>query len=588
MIKLKGKGRVETLLDKVVDNVVDKVNDVVDTVGSVVFGDGGNDLIIGGDGNDRIHGGGGNDTLIGNLGNDVIFGASSRGGVVDLDKLRINEDVTGTVTFLGESAGYQNTLGMYKIASDGTIYDVDVLFANASLKGSGGNLEAGVSSVSVDLSAGDRVGFFVIPNGYAQAGMAKLLADEKGSFKFVGADGGPGNVGDGSLKLIHVAPTGTETVVKSNYGQSIFHSTGVDTNGDGLKHATGSVDVVTGSVTIGFEDLWKGGDKDFDDSVFRFDVGQTNAALLPKVSTGGLLRSDDDVISGGDGADTLFGMAGNDAVSGGEGNDLLWGNSGDDSLFGGNGDDVLRGGSGDDVARGDAGNDILEGNSGNDTLYGDAGDDTLLGGSGDDVIFDGAGDDKVEGGSGDDRVVVGLGRDVYAGGSGFDTLDFSKAEIGVNVDMSKGTASGYGDKTFSGMEAVVGSDHSDDLRGGKHDDVIAGGDGDDTIRGMGGADTLTGGAGQDRFVWLAKDVLAETSGAHLGVDTITDLQVGDRIDLTQLVKGQSYGSLDEVVNVTDTGKGATVSVKLGGVFVDVVTVEGLTAADVVDSGALLV
>ena len=65
--------------------------------------------------------------------------------------------VTPSVTFLGESAGFQNTFGMYKIADDGTIYDVQILFANSSATGNGGQLDAGTSSVNLDVSAGDEL-----------------------------------------------------------------------------------------------------------------------------------------------------------------------------------------------------------------------------------------------------------------------------------------------------------------------------------------------------------------------------------------------------------------------------------------------
>lgn len=178
----------------------------------------------------------------------------------------------GTVTFVNESAGFKNALGMYKIAADGTIYDVEIVFANASLKDSGGDLAAGKSSVGVDVANGDNVGFFVVPNGFAQSGMAKLLGDTSGSFKFVGADGSAGNVNGGAaLKLVHVSASGAETDVKSQYGTTTFHSVddgSLGLNGDGLNHV--KITTENGVTKIGFEDLKGGGDKDFDDSVFSF------------------------------------------------------------------------------------------------------------------------------------------------------------------------------------------------------------------------------------------------------------------------------------------------------------------------------
>jgi Ca2+-binding RTX toxin-like protein len=81
------------------------------------------------------------------------------------------------------------------------------------------------------------------------------------------------------------------------------------------------------------------------------------------------------LISGGEGADTIETSGSNDTLSGGPGND---------SLSGGLGDDVLDGGEGDDTVDGWAGNDQVTGGPGRDTLLGDGstayphGNDTIL------------------------------------------------------------------------------------------------------------------------------------------------------------------------------------------------------------------
>lgn len=569
-----------------------KVDNLVGTdLSEQIFAESGHDAVAAGGGDDVVFGGGGDDRLAGEAGNDTIFGASNSAGVVDLNKFQIAEATTAKITFMGESAGYKNALGVYKIAADGTIYDAQILFANASLKGSGGNLVSGKSTVEVDLAAGDRLGYFVVPNGFAQSGMSKLLSDEKGSFKFVDAKGQPANVNGGvEPKLVHVSASGLETVVKSQYGTSVFHSHGGaegGLNGDKYAHTTAQVDVASGTVTIGFEDLWKGGDKDFDDSVFKVEIGSTNAALLPRESEGSGKSTDHDAIAGGVGDDKLFGMGGNDTVAGGEGNDQIWGNSGNDALDGGDGNDVVSGGSGDDKLAGGEGDDMLSGNSGDDVIDGGAGGDTIAGDSGNDRIFDGAGNDSVTAGSGDDVMVAGEGDDSYDGESGFDTLDYSGSRSGMSVDLSKHIAVGMGtDKVWS-VERVIGSSLDDTLKGDKRDNVFEGGDGNDRFRGLGGADVFTGGAGKDTYQWYAKDVVDEKSGVHLGVDQITDLEVGDVLDLHELVKGQSFKSLDEVVRISDSERGATVAVKIGDAFVDVVTVSGFTADDLLAGGMIL-
>ncbi len=557
----------------------------------ILFGEGGNDVVRCGAGDDRIHGGGGDDILRGNAGNDTIFGAATAGGSVDMDKFRIFEDVKGTVTFNGESAGFKNTLGMYKISESGEIYDVQILFANASLRGSGGNLVAGQSSVDVDLKAGDQVGFFVVPNAYSQRGMSQLLNDENAQFKFVGKDGGPANVNDGTeIKLVQVNEKGVETIVKSQYGDSVFHSFGGadgGLNGDKFNHVTGDIDTATGSIKIGFEDLKGGGDKDFDDSVFTFNIGQTNTALLPKEDTGIERSSDDDKIAGGKGDDDLFGMSGDDVVRGGSGDDRIWGNSGDDKLFGGKGDDEVRGGSGDDKLAGNKGNDYLDGNSGDDFLSGGAGDDELWGNSGNDTFKDGRGNDKSFGGSGDDVFLAGAGNDYYQGGSGFDTLDFSQAKQGITADLSKHIITGFGKDEVWSVEKLIGSNFDDVIKGDKRANEIVGGDGDDQIRGLGGADVFTGGAGNDVYTWMAKDVVDQKTGEHLGVDRITDFEKGDTIDIRKILNDQDADDLSELVKVTDGEKGAMVSVSIEGEFVDVVIVEGVSSDDLLSDGLIL-
>ncbi len=538
-----------------------------------------------------MYGGAGDDDMSGDDGDDTMFGGGSVTGSVDMTKFRITEDTTAKVTFNYESAGYQNTLGLYKIAADGTISGVQILFANASLAGSGGNLAANVSSVNVAMAAGEKIGFFIVPNGFAQGGMAALLSDKSASFKFVDASGKPGNINAGApLKLVQVSATGTETVVKSAYGTTVFHSVddgSMGLNGDGVKHATGLVDNVDGTVKIGFEDLQGGGDKDYDDAVFTVAIGTTNSALLAKEATKATSASDNDDMKGGSGDDTLFGMSGNDRMDGGAGNDRMWGNSGDDVVSGGDGDDQLYGGKGNDHLMGGAGHDNLAGDSGDDTLDGGEGDDELAGGSGNDVLTGGDGDDIMTGGSGDDHFYGGAGNDTISGDSGFDTLDYSQvAAGGVNIDLSKHVASGagIGTDTITGIERVIGTDSADVIKGSKNGDVIDGGAGDDVIRGLGGADTLTGGLGNDTFVWGLKDVGS-------GIDHITDFSAGDKLDIRELLKGQKFGSIADVVSVSEGAAGSTVSVKVAGEMVEVVVLDSVhhtSAIELQKAGMILV
>ena len=284
----------------------------------------------------------------------------------------------------------------------------------------------------------------------------------------------------------------------------------------------------------------------------------------------------------------------NDVISGNAGNDTLYGNGGDDMMFGaGKWDGVVRDHAptyaDNDTLHGGAGNDLMYGNAGDDKMFGEADNDTMFGGKGDDFMSDGAGNDNVFGNSGNDTVMAGEGDDSYSGGSGFDTIDFSAAKQGMKIDLSKHTADGMGHDTVSGFEKVIGSSFDDYMKGSKSADVLNGGDGNDVLRGMGGSDTLTGGDGNDTFVWMKKDVV-DDKGKSLGVDHVTDFAQGDRLDLHELLKGQSYKTLSDVLHVTDGNDGTTISAKIGGAFVDVAVldgVHGLTAQDMLHHGMIL-
>ena len=65
--------------------------------------------------------------------------------------------------------------------------------------------------------------------------------------------------------------------------------------------------------------------------------------------------SGDDILSGGNGKDTIYGGDGNDIISGGNGVDNLFGEGGNDQLTGDNGADNLTGGEGDDLIDGKLG-----------------------------------------------------------------------------------------------------------------------------------------------------------------------------------------------------------------------------------------
>lgn len=462
-----------------------------------------NDLLKGMGGNDNLRGGPGSDVLMGDTGGAAApagSGTPAQTAPTDLTNFQIGYDTSGTVVFKGETAGYQNALGLYKITADGYVYDVQVLFANASVQGSGGNLIAGQSSVSVDLAAGDRIGFFVVPNGYAQAGMPALLADTSGTFRIVAANGATGNINSGqALKLVHVSSTGVMTDIRSQYGTTIFHSipgANGGLNPDHFVHVSGVTQVADGSVQLGFEDLWGGGDRDFDDSVFSFNIGFANT--IP-TSTSPDADAGNDQLHGGAGNDTLMGEAGNDTLEGGTGADSLIGGTGSDTADYSRTEaavtvDLIFGGSGGE-ATGDTytGIERVDGSAFGDTIRGSSATDLLNG-------FDG--NDRLEGRGGDDVLRGGAGADTIDGGLGFDTATYFEAATGVVVNLATGGSGGEaaGD-VYIGIERVQGSNAGgDNMTGSSANDQLFGYGGDDTLDGNGGNDLLVGDDGRDSLM----------------------------------------------------------------------------------------
>jgi Ca2+-binding RTX toxin-like protein len=161
------------------------------------------------------------------------------------------------------------------------------------------------------------------------------------------------------------------------------------------------------------------------------------------------------------------------------------------------------------LANGSQNADTLTGTNDNDLIRGYAGNDIISGGDGNDLIYGGAGNDTLNGGAGHDRLFGGVGDDILNGDAGNDYLD-----------------------------------------GGSGNDLLNGGEGDDILLGGSGNDTLTGGAGADTFVWRAGDT---------GNDVIQDFNIGegDRIDLSDLLQGETDGTIDNYLQLVTDADGTS-------------------------------
>ncbi|WP_417668702.1 DUF4114 domain-containing protein [Roseibium sp.] len=595
----------------------------------VMSGRFGNDELAGHDGNDEIWGGTGDDVLHGNNGDDILYGS---GGptLVQVAGIEITNDHPVSVVFEGETAGYRNTFGYYKIDDDGTISNVEFIWPNASLQGSGGSLIQGQSREYLNVVSGDKIGFFIVSNGYSLNNGYQGLNLENGTLGFLNRDGTQASIHSDGPSLYHFAPDGTKTLIRHHAYHTAAYDSTVSLNPDNLLHTTGVLKTDAGTLTLGFEDLYNGGDLDFDDSVFTVDIGLQNALVLnahyqtgdggaePEVDGEGaqdvvIERTDNDILHGGAGSDELHGRSGNDVLygnnghdelHGGSGDDLLYGNSGNDALYGNSGNDTLYGGNYDDDLNGNSGDDTLFGGSGEDTLNGGAGDDyldgglhddyliggsgadnmlggygndTLKGGAGNDSLYGGSGDDNLQGGHGDDVFYGDAGNDTMHGGRGNDTVDYSafSDDIDILLHNKRAHGLGIGTDTLKFIDNARGGSGNDFLKGSSGVNELHGNAGSDEIRGLGGADVLSGGSGADVFVYRSHDLDA--------IDTILDFELGiDRFDFSHLAGNSTAEDFMSRLQATSFDTSTLLSIDLSGngTYTDVCTLENHAALDI--------
>lgn len=137
------------------------------------------------------------------------------------------------------------------------------------------------------------------------------------------------------------------------------------------------------------------------------------------------------------------------------------------------------------------------------------------------------------------------------------------------------------------------------LLGDDNDNVILGTGKNDSLTGGIGSDTLTGGLGADTFIWRSSDKPL-TLGAT-DHDVITDFKPseGDRIDLHDLLQGETDGTIDnflrigganhDVLEISSTGQfgsggsaDVTIQLENAGSPVDL-SAYGSTSSEIVNS-----
>ncbi|MGM0630143.1 MAG: Ig-like domain-containing protein, partial [Pseudomonadota bacterium] len=122
----------------------------------------------------------------------------------------------------------------------------------------------------------------------------------------------------------------------------------------------------------------------------------------------------------------------------------------------------------------------------------------------------------------------------------------------------------YGNESVDEKNFLFGETNNENtLEGSGSSDLIVGGLEDDSITGGQDSDVLIGGGGNDTFVWKGDD---EGTVNIPEADTIQDFTLGnfssdedaDRLDLSDLLQGESTGTIDNYLYAEDDGNGNTV------------------------------
>ncbi|WLI18324.1 retention module-containing protein [Pseudomonas wuhanensis] len=189
------------------------------------------------------------------------------------------------------------------------------------------------------------------------------------------------------------------------------------------------------------------------------------------------------------------------------------------------------------------------------------------------------GADTVSGGDGNDLLFGDLVSFNGVAGEGYQAMQAFVAQQ-TGVDASKVTTSNVhqyitehytefdvsgahdGNDTLlggAGNDILFGQGGNDLLDGGKGNDILLGGSGNDSLIGGKGNDLLIGGSGADTFIWKAGDT---------GSDVIKDFKAseGDRIDLRDLLQGETGSTIDNFLKITTVDGVSSLQVSSGGKF----------------------
>lgn len=221
---------------------------------------------------------------------------------VDRDNLTLEQDHAVSVSFVSDGGVFRDTLGYYTIGADGVISNVQLLaedLTGASRRYGRGPFHAGDLIADLGtLQAGTEIGFFMIANGYnINRSLFNKYDMEQGTLSFVTE---PGRHAPDTVTTLADAGRNVELVFTDTAGRThdlngfIYHTASQTLNADGRVHTISGLNE-SGNLQIGFEDLYHGGDRDYNDVVIEVKISPDMHTIFPTITVAtGLIVTDVD------------------------------------------------------------------------------------------------------------------------------------------------------------------------------------------------------------------------------------------------------------------------------------------------------
>ena len=516
--------------------------------GDTLAGGGGNDTLVGGDdGNDRLSDGAGNDSVVGGIGDDTFIageGDDTLMGGDDADTFNMGKNLTdldridgGTsfVTGSDPQVPHNDTLildGDYAtLLTFGatTVVNIETIEVkdgnNYNLKLNNATNTAGLEVDGSDLKAGSHLYL----DGKAETTAALTAIGGDDTDILIGGGGKDILTGGGGADTL-TGGNGADTASYKGSGAavSVNLETGTNKGGDAegdlldtIENLIGSDndDTLVGSAAnntleggLGADSLAGGLGIDvisYENSADAVTIDLGSAAAQSGGDAAGDTLADIEGVIGSDKDDVITGTGSANLISGGEGNDTLDAECGNDTVTGGDGKDAIR------LGQDFAALDRIDGGDGDDTLFldGNYAAGIVLGAAtlvNVETVQLAAGNhyrftlhDAANTGS---LVINGsaLGSDetLFVNGAAEISHGFQVGGGGGN-DTVTGGAKDDGFSGGGGADILTGNAGNDGLDGGAGNDSLTGGDGNDTLVAGAGTDTMSGGVGNDQFLLTA-------------------------------------------------------------------------------------